>query len=528
MEEKGRCAARRLKPKLAITLLLVAVATLGLMMALGGCQPQPVSEGQEPGSAEETSMGSSGMPRFTDRSTGDFPETNWNRIYLNAGNRGCNSCHESLDDVMNIGGENHPIVRMGNTSTNDVTILDCKSCHDLHSGDYGMYYGDALHAAHFGSTEFTDTLKGNCWSCHAITDAAALTEVGTWNMKLWEEVKYDAGVGGFPDLPENEYTEEFLKYTGHPSGNNMDVDVDHEAKISVDMAQDLTTDLSDAFSALNHQGMFGEEELFDKSHTVSLTGVKNPRSFTYDELQAMPQVTKRATLQCLVTGSAGHNIYNAEWTGVPISYLVEQCGGLEDGVNVVGADAWDGWVNAGMKLPVHEYLDEGIVALKVNGEDLPYDLGGPMRLVLPGIGGGQNTNWVKTIAFSHVDGEPTDPIKETFPNLPGDELNPVSAAWFANDGVTFSLKDGVDLKGYAFAYAMHMDSPLAAIEFSTDYGKSWQRFDVPEGNDPYQWATFNFHWDPPAAGTYVIKVHGVNTEGLASETDAGIIVKVTE
>lgn len=525
MEGKGQAADRHVKPKHVIVAAIIALVMLAM---LGGCQPNVAGQSEGHETSGDPLANISNMADFTNRSVGDFPDTAWNEIYINAGNRGCNACHESLDDVMLIGAKNHPIERMGNTSTNNITILDCKSCHDLHSGDYGMYYGDTLHAAHYGSAQFTETLHGNCWSCHAMTDAAELTDTGNWDIKLWEDVKYDAGVGGFPDLPENAYTDEFLQFLGHPSGNNQDMDVDHAPKFDVTMSQEVTEDLNDAFTALNHNGVYHEEDLYDKSHTVSLVGVKNPREFSWDDLKAMPQVTKRSTIDCLVAGSAGHNIYNAEWTGVPISYLVEQCGGLEEGMNQAGADAWDGWVNAGIKLPIHEYIDEGLVALQINGEDLPYEFGGPIRMILPGTGGGQNTSWVKTIEFTHSDEEPTDFIKDTFPYLPEDELNPVSAAWFANDGATFSLSDGVDLKGYAHAYAMHMGSPLAAIEFSTDYGLNWQRFDIPKDSDPYQWVNFNFHWDPPAAGTYVVKVHGVNTEGLVNETDAGIIVKVTE
>ena len=69
---------------------------------------------------------------------------------------------------------------------------------------------------------------------------------------------------------------------------------------------------------------------------------------------------------------------------------------------------------------------------------------------------------------------------------------------------------------------------VAALEFSLDYGVTWHRFDLPADFDPYQWATFTFTWHPEKAGTYVIKVRGVNTDGLVSETPAGIIVHVEE
>lgn len=514
----------------------IAVACAGLALAAGlsawGVAMDAVAEeAAEPEAAEaveEENSVTGGMSDFQQRDTGLYPDTAWNMIYVNPGNRGCNSCHESLDDLMLVGASNHPIERAGNTSTHNITILDCKSCHDLHSGDYGMYFGDALHAAHYGSALFTDELNGNCWSCHATTDAADFTEVGNWSMKLWEEVMYDGGLGGFPDLVDNPYTREFLQFVGHPSGNAIDMDVDGATAYEVEMTQDLTENVSDMFTALNHNGVYGEEDLVDYDHTFSIEGVNEPRTFTYDELAAMPQTTVRQTMQCLVAGSAGHNIYNAEYTGVSLKYLVEElCGGLVEGNNMVAADAWDEWVNGGMSMPAEEFLDHGIVALTMNGEPLTYEFGAPMTLILPGMGGGQNTKWVRTMTFSHSD-EPFDMPNYLYPLLPGDELNPVSAAWFANDGVEFSMADGVELKGYGFTLAEHFDSPLAAIEFSTDYGVTWQTFEVPADFDPYQWATFTFKWQPPAPGTYVVKVRGVNTLGWTNETEAGIIVKVTE
>lgn len=513
----------------------VAIAGLALCTGIAFCgtiaAAEDAAQADQPAAQQATQAAdpmAAGMSDFQQRDAGLYPDTAYNQTYLNAGNRGCNSCHESLDSVMMIGSNgSHPIERMGNTSTHNSTILDCMSCHDLHSGDYGMYFADALHAAHYSSATFTDSLNGNCWSCHAMTDSADLTQVGTWSMPLWEEIMYDASAGGFPDTATNAYTREFLQYQGHESGNVTDMSVDSATPFQVEMSQDLT-DKDDMFVAINHNGMYGEEDLFTKENTFTITGVKEPKTFTYDDLLAMPQTTTRATMQCAVAGSAGHNIYNAEYTGVSLSYLVnEECGGLLEGNNSATVTAWDGWVNGGMNLPASEYVDNGVIALKMNGEPLTYEFGGPFSMIAPGMAGGPNTKWIKSMDFNHVDA-PSDFISDTFPHLPGDELNPVSAAWFANDGETFSMADGVELKGYAYSFATHMGSALDKIEFSTDYGVTWQSFEVPDDFDPYQWTTFTFTWNPPAPGTYVIKVHGVNTDGLASETDAGIIVNVTE
>ena len=189
-----------------------------------------------------------------------------------------------------------------------------------------------------------------------------------------------------------------------------------------------------------------------------------------------------------VVGSGGHNIYNATYTGVTLQYLVDLCGGLEDGVNQVHLTGWDEWENCALQQRLSNYYDHGLIALKINGEDIPYDLGGPMLLVAPGTGGAFWTKYVETIDFNEGDA-PFDFVEDYADSIPGDELNYVSAAWFQNDGLDFKLGDPVELTGYAYALATSV-APLSAIEFSTDLGTTWQRIEVPEDFDPMQWVQF--------------------------------------
>ena len=115
---------------------------------------------------------------FQANSTGLYPDATWNENYLNTGNRGCNSCHTDLNDVMDAAHAgldyDHPITRVGFSSTYNATILDgCLSCHDIHSADYGNYFADAIHTIHYSSQAFTDTFGGNCWSCRTSSPTAA-------------------------------------------------------------------------------------------------------------------------------------------------------------------------------------------------------------------------------------------------------------------------------------------------------------------------------------------------------------------
>ncbi|MEE0583841.1 MAG: hypothetical protein UC328_11795, partial [Adlercreutzia sp.] len=101
--------------------LLVAIAVMAavaaLALALWGCAPQATTTmaatGGDGETTEETAA-SSMYPDFTDRTSGNFNDTFSTTDMLNAGNRGCNACHEDLWDVMNMkDGYNHILTHVG-------------------------------------------------------------------------------------------------------------------------------------------------------------------------------------------------------------------------------------------------------------------------------------------------------------------------------------------------------------------------------------------------------------------------------
>lgn len=528
-EKAGR---RKAVGRRAVLGTMVAAAMLLVAaVAMGGCAPTPVAPSEAKAAAAETSV-TQGLPIFTENNAGFLPDNEWNETYVNAGNRGCNSCHTDLQSVIDNSklACDHPVPRSGYNTERNVTILDgCLSCHGVHTADYGNYFGDAIHTAHYSNAGFTEELDGNCWSCHAVKDTADLTDLGNTELVLWEQIMYDGALGGYPDAAENASTRMFMKYLGHETGYVTDISATENPAIDVQMAQGVTENLQDAFVALNHSGMYNEEDINAKWEGVSIVGVKNPRTFTLDDLRAMPQTTVRATNQCVVAGSAGHNVHNADYTGVTLKDLVDACGGVADGMNIVyltGADEWNCCRDAVDGEPLEEYMANSLIALDMNGEPIAYEFGGPACFVAPGMGGAFWCKFVENIEFAKSDA-PFDFVEAMDEVIPGDILNSVSAAWFQNDGETFKLADGVSLTGYAHALANSV-SPLAKIQFSTDLGANWTSTDVPTDHDPLQWTTFDFNWKPETAGTYIVKVRGVNADGLLSVVPGSIIVNVEE
>lgn len=363
----------------------VMAAVIGLALALWGCAPH--AELSSTGGAEEAAASEEAVvglyPDFTEKSSGLFNDTYQTTELLNAGNRGCNSCHEDLWDIMNTKeGYNHILTHVGYDKA--LTYQDCEPCHRGHTTLTGPYLGDLLHAAHYGSEQFVEA-NGNCWSCHAMDSAGSQ---GDYQFMLWDDFYDSPALGGYPNIANDETTRYWLSVRGKDSsdaiGFNNRMDTEQNPTISVSFAQDVT-DHEDVFIVNN----WGEEvtekngepfdfnEVCSEDNTLTITGVKNPKTWTKEELLAMPQTEFSMALACGTNGRGGSLVSNIPMSGVSMEYLIEQCGGLLDDSNAVVATASDGWKSFAMPVEASTYSKDAYIALKYYGEELSKDDGAP-------------------------------------------------------------------------------------------------------------------------------------------------------
>ncbi|HEX6138052.1 MAG TPA: molybdopterin-dependent oxidoreductase, partial [Casimicrobiaceae bacterium] len=149
------------------------------------------------------------------------------------------------------------------------------------------------------------------------------------------------------------------------------------------------------------------------THRISVKGrVASPLSLSVADLKQMDAIEYYAVDQCsgnsrgffeprvaggqLANGAMG----NAKWRGVPLKAVLAKAG-IQEGARQVKFDGLDAPVVSGTPdfvkaLDVDHAMDgEVLLAYAMNGEDLPFLNGYPVRLVVPGWYG---TYWVKHLS----------------------------------------------------------------------------------------------------------------------------------
>ncbi|HET6488106.1 MAG TPA: molybdopterin-dependent oxidoreductase, partial [Spirochaetia bacterium] len=123
--------------------------------------------------------------------------------------------------------------------------------------------------------------------------------------------------------------------------------------------------------------------------SLSGAGLTSPTALTYQDLQGMPTVARRAILIC-----PGVFADYAEWEGVPLDAVLAKAG-LSASWSKVSFVAMDGYREEFTRGEVQTHLL--FLALKVNGQVLPRDHGFPIRLVAVDLYGGRWVKWIKEI-----------------------------------------------------------------------------------------------------------------------------------
>jgi DMSO/TMAO reductase YedYZ molybdopterin-dependent catalytic subunit len=276
--------------------------------------------------------------------------------------------------------------------------------------------------------------------------------------------------------------------------------------------------------------------------------VQQELTISYEELRQLPAQTVTATLECagngrsrLVPKAKGllweqGAVGNAEWTGVPLTALLERAGVATEAVEVIfeGADQGiiadepksPGVIHFARSLPLAKALAaEVLVVYAMNGQPLTPEHGFPVRLVVPGWYGMASVKWLRNIIVSstpfngywqtleyaywqRVHGQPTlVPVTEM--QLKAEIARPAQYEVLAA-GVPYRV----------FGAAWSGESEVAQVEVSTDGGQSWQPANLLGMAVRHTWRFWEYAWTPPTQpGRHRLAARATDWAGRTQPTE---------
>jgi len=233
----------------------------------------------------------------------------------------------------------------------------------------------------------------------------------------------------------------------------------------------------------------GDPDIDPDKHRLVIHGlVKQPLVFTLDTLSRYPMVSRMAFVECggnsapmfsnepiQASVQALHGLVScSEWTGVPLSSLLDEAGidGKAKWIVAEGADA----PHLSRSVPLAKALDDAMIALYQNGERVMPGNGYPMRLLLPGWEGNMNIKWVRRLQVSDQPGMTFYEARTYAPILPGGKAY---RFYFIQEVKSFIThpSPGLALSGPGFyeisGIAYSGNGRISKVMVSADGGQTW-------------------------------------------------------
>ena len=285
------------------------------------------------------------------------------------------------------------------------------------------------------------------------------------------------------------------------------------------------------FYVRNH---FGAPAIDAERWRLEISGlVERPLSLSARNLSCLPIDTRVVTLECAGNGRYRLDppvegepwrlgaVSTAEWTGVPLTEVLDRAGVLPAATEIIfrGADhgpvdGRDGVVHFERSLALDAaYQAQALLAYAMNGEPLPLQHGYPLRLVVPGWYGVASVKWLTTIELADhsFDGH-FQATKYWYETTEGDRepvtLQRVRALITEPaDGETLPAGERT-IRGVAWSGA----APIARVEISIDDGP-WQDARLIGERQPHRWQWWELRSLLEHPGLHIIRARASDVAG---------------
>jgi len=285
----------------------------------------------------------------------------------------------------------------------------------------------------------------------------------------------------------------------------------------------------------------GIPDIDPDAHRLLIHGlVDRPLFFDLNALSRYPMVSRIQFLECSgnsraaglvpepIAGGCGalHGLVScSEWTGVPLSILLDEAGVDPDAQWILaeGSDA----ASMSRSVPMAKAMDDAMVALYQNGERLRPGNGYPMRLFLPGYEGNMSVKWLRRIK---VTAGPTMTKDETskYTELLADGTSLLFTFPMGVKSVITSPSPGLVLQGPGLyeisGLAWSGAGRISRVEVSADGGTTWGEAALSEPVLDKAVTRFRMAWRWNGAPA-VIKSRAVDETGAVQPTRDALIAE---
>jgi len=282
-----------------------------------------------------------------------------------------------------------------------------------------------------------------------------------------------------------------------------------------------------------------------KTYYIHVHGeVKNRLYLTVDALKKdFEPLELTAVLQC---GGNSRSAFNPTTSGIQWGSGAMGCAtfkgarlkdvlslaGLEDGATWLSLNGDDKAVMTKIEsfkrsLKIDDISDDTIIAYEMNGEELPFLNGYPVRLIIPGL---YSDSWVKMLSDITVTKEykecyymdkayrvPDNETESETPNnlavktKPLEQMNVKSYIGYPTSYTQLHVKRDFTIKGVAF----DSGSGIKEVQISLDSGATWQKATLDKELSPYAFRVFKFKVQALKKGKLTIMAKAVNNRGEA-------------
>jgi DMSO/TMAO reductase YedYZ molybdopterin-dependent catalytic subunit len=266
--------------------------------------------------------------------------------------------------------------------------------------------------------------------------------------------------------------------------------------------------------------------------------VDRPMELTWADLQAMPQRSVFATVECAGNGRSflherqpgvqwgAGAIGHAEWTGVPVRDVLERAGVRSGALEVLfeGADRGSEPDHPepmafSRSLPLAKAMDrDTLLVTRMNGELLTTTHGAPVRLFVPGWYGVASVKWLARMEVLDR------PFRGYFQSV-----KYTIQRRGATGGVETDLVGPMEVKAEIvrpeegavlgvgtnrlFGIAWAGEEAVAGVEVSTDGGRTWLQANLLTQPARYCWTLWEYLWESAVESEYSLLVRATSSSG---------------